>query len=97
MFPEKITDAVYNLRRLYQRTKTCVVLGYPIIEIITSYRNQELSTKLFFYPNTNTLEIQPMDVKYYQKISFYDYAHKTERRWVRNKRLKISNYVDSGI
>jgi hypothetical protein len=89
MFPEKIIDAVYELRRHYKGSRTCVSMNFPIVEILISHKDREMSVKLFYFPNTSTFEIQPMDSKVFQKISFYDYT-KNERRWIRNKSLLFS-------
>jgi hypothetical protein len=90
MFPENIIESVHELRRHYKGKKTCVIMNYPILEIVIIHSDRELSLKLFYFPKTNTFEIQPMDGKYCQKISFYDYRNKNERRWVRNKELLFS-------
>ncbi len=89
MFPDSVIEAVHELRRTYQGSKTCVVVNYPIIEIMQIQKDKELSIKLFYFPGTDTFEIQPMDSLHYQKISFYDYRKK-ERRWIRNKGLLFS-------
>ena len=64
-------------------------MNYPIIEIIKWFKDKELSLKLFYFDSTNTIEMQPPDVKFLSKISYYDF-NKPERRWVRNKTFLFS-------
>jgi hypothetical protein len=89
MFPEIILNMIYDLRRHYQGTRTCVTMNYPTVEIIVLYNHHETSLKLFYYPISNSFEIQPLDALHNQKISFFDYRSK-ERRWIRNKKLLFS-------
>jgi hypothetical protein len=84
MFPEDVLAVVLALRDIYKGRKNCVLMNYPVIEILKYDLNKEKSVKLFYSSNTNTFEIQPPDFKHYSKISFYDYK-KFERRWTRNK------------
>lgn len=87
-FPSEVIDAVYCLRNKYKNSKHCVVMTFPILEIILIEeqrgRAREISTKFFFNYSTNTFEMQAPDHRYYPKISHYDF-NKTERRWSRNK------------
>jgi hypothetical protein len=87
-FPADVVDAVFRLRNRYKNSKHCVVMTFPILEIILVEDNkgkaQEVSTKFFFNYATNTFEMQAPDRRYYPKISHYDF-NRTERRWSRNK------------
>ena len=86
-FNEDITQCVYKLRDRYKDKKNCVIMAYPIIEIIKFWKfhsmTRETSTKLFYSQATNSFEMQAPDQKFFSKISYYDYSM-AERRWTRN-------------
>lgn len=84
MFPDHIVDAVKKLREGYHNRKVCVVLNFPVIEILKYGRHFETSTKLFYYSSNNTLEIHAPDYRYLSKISHFDFK-RAERRWTRSK------------
>jgi len=86
MFSKTILTYVTSLRSLYSGRRNCVVADYPTIEIILYQKGREISLKLFYSEGTNTFTIQPLDSKFYGKISFFDYKA-PERRWLRNKQL----------
>ena len=86
MFSKTILTYVSSLRSFYSGRRNCVVAEYPTIEIIIYQKSREISLKLFYSEETNTFNIQPLDSKYYSKISFFDYKA-PERRWSRNKQL----------
>lgn len=94
-FPEEILDVVHALRKKYTSKKHCVVLAFPILEIIKVEKNgdqdREISTKFFYNYISNTFEMQAPDCRYYSRISHYDF-NRVERRWTRNK-----NYIFSLI
>ena len=83
-FPDNIQEGIQKLRNKYRGKKHIVSACFPIIEIIKYLENREISIKLFFFADSNTLEVQAPDQHFYSKISYYDYR-KTERRWIRNK------------
>lgn len=82
-FSEDIIRCVYQLRERYGTRRNCVVVTYPIIEIIKYANDKEFSTKLFYDPETNTFEMQAPDHQFVSKISYYDY-NSPERRRTRN-------------
>lgn len=82
-FSDDIVQCVYRLRERYGTRRNCVVLTYPIIEILKYFKDREYSTKLFYDPQTHTFEMQAPDHKYVTKISYYDYQ-RPERRWTRS-------------
>ena len=83
-FPEGIMDAVYALRKKYRNRPHCVVLAFPILEIIKVEKGKEISIKFFYDYMANTFEMQAPDCRYYSRISHYDF-NKPERHWIRNK------------
>jgi len=82
-FSDDIVQCVYRLRERYGTRRNCVVITYPIIEIIKYFKDREYSTKLFYDPKTHTFEMQAPDHKFVTKISYYDYQ-RSERRWTRS-------------
>jgi len=99
-FPEEILDAVHALRKKYTGKKHCVVLAFPILEIIRVEKNgdqdREISTKFFYNYTVNTFEMQAPDSRYYSRISHYDF-NKVERRWTRDKNYLFSLIRDLKI
>lgn len=89
MFSEIIKECVLNLRAIYKGRRNCVLMNFPIIEILKYSKDKELSIKLFYYPNSGTFEIQPADSKFCSKISYFDFS-RSERRWTRDKRFLFS-------
>lgn len=85
-FSKEIMDCVYRLRDKYRKRKHCVVVHYPVIELIIYENKKETSTKLIYSPSTNMFEMQGADTRAYSKISYFDYDIK-ERRLVRNQDL----------
>jgi hypothetical protein len=83
-FPDRVLEGIQKLRDRYSGKKHTVAANFPIIEIIKYMDDREISTKLFFFVDSNTVEIQAPDQRFYSKISYYDFRS-TERRWVRNK------------
>ena len=82
-----IIECVKKLREKYASRRHCVMMAYPIIEVLKYSRTNrvetEVSTKLFYYPQTNSFEMQASDQRYYSKLSYFDYD-RAERRWNRN-------------
>jgi hypothetical protein len=83
-FPETVLQCVHTLRQLYADSRNCVVISYPIVEIIKYNQDNQTSLKLFYNFKDETFEIQAPSYSYYSKISHYDF-NRTERRWVRDK------------
>lgn len=84
-FPESVQGCVQRLAELYAKTKNYVVVSFPVLEIVKYNNQKEVSLKLFFDFKTETFEIQAPTVKFFSKISHYDYKNRTERHWIRNK------------
>ena len=86
-FREEIIQCVYRLRDRYGSKRNCVVMAYPIIEIINFWkldqRDLEISTKLFYSQDTGLFEMQAPDQKFSTRISYFDY-NRPERRWTRS-------------
>jgi hypothetical protein len=92
-FNGHILDFVDLLRTRYKNTRTCVIVEYPVIEIVKFLSDKEVSTKLFFDSDNETFEFRAPDQKFYSKVSHYDFRM-TERRWTRNKRHIFSLITD---
>ena len=90
-FDVDILSCVKKLRDKYQRQRTCVILNYPVIEIVKFMRDKEVSTKLSY--GDSGLELHAPDQKYYSKISHYDFRT-IERRWTRDKGYIFSTIRD---
>lgn len=92
-FPEDILLGVCKMRKMYVGRKHSVAANFPVIEIIRYMQDREISTKLFYFIDKGTMEIQAPDQRFYSKISHYDYRS-AERRWVRNKEYLFSLIKD---
>jgi hypothetical protein len=92
-FNEHILDFVDLLRIRYKNTRTCVIVEYPMIEIVKFLRDQEVSMKLIFDGDNETFEIKAPDQKFYSKVSHYDFRM-VERRWTRDKQYIFSLIKD---
>ena len=84
-FPESAMQCIQKLVELYADSKNYVVISFPVLEIIKYNYKKEVSIKLHYDFKTETFEIQAPTVKFFSKISHYDYNNKTERHWIRNK------------
>ena len=99
-FPESVIKCVQRLSGLYANSKNYVIVSFPVLEIIKYSNQKEVSIKLFFDFKTETFEIQAPTVKFFSKISHYDYSNRTERHWTRNKEYLFSiirNLRESGL
>jgi hypothetical protein len=90
-FNVEILSCIKKLRERYRNSRTCVILNYPVIEIVKFMRDQEISTKLSY--DSDGFEFHAPDQRYYSKISHYDFRM-AERRWTRNKHYIFSIIKD---
>ena len=89
-FPESINKGVGFLVQGFASTKNFVLVSFPIIEIVKLSNHKEVSIKLIFDSEIGGLEIQAPTVKYFSKMSHYDFKQKTEYRWIRDKTYLFS-------
>lgn len=94
-FPEDIQERVRELRERYKAQKHCVLMNFPIIEVVKYYREngnfKEVSFKLFY--EEGVFEMQAPDQKFQSRISHFDYRS-SERRWVRRKDVLFATIED---
>lgn len=98
-FPDSVLELIHALQESYSKGKNCLIISYPILEVIKEENEREVSTKFFFDYKTGTFEIQPPTYRYFSKISHFDFK-KPERRWSRNKNYLfplIGKLKDSGL